>query len=631
MKKNYKAIFLVLTMTLIMAFAVGCSDKNENESNTSTNVSGDTSIDESADTSTKTPEEDETDKPDEIPLSTEIPEESNLTDEHLSANGITTKDNGLMRKELSSKYLIKYYMGQGWNLGNTMEATRMTSSDKVVDYETAWAAPVTTKESIEGLKKYGFNTVRIPVAWSNMISDDGSYTINPEFLDRVEEIINYCLDNEMYVIVNDHYDRGWWGQFGSENTQWREKAWARYETFWTQIANRYNEYSDRLIFESANEELGDRLNDQIDDMAGYAVGVNQTGVLSEDEIYELVNLINQKFVDIVRGTGGNNTHRHLLIAGYNTDVDKTVDSELGRFIMPEDPANEVNKLSVSVHYYTPSTYCIAETEDNSWGYLDTWGTESDIEEMRVNFEKMKKFSDAGYGVMIGEYGVCAATKKGIPDYYYYAMKYSKEMGYLPIMWDTGLWYNRANGLFKYGDVLEKILEITGSTAEIPADADVTGKDALGFAQDDESTKVFSWEGMWKKNDGSNVGLDGNAVSSEDITKFITTSSETADMNIVFNTWGYQVFIGPDWSKFTNPSIRLYFENDDADSVGALTLAYCDEANGSWNGTMTYEYSTGYSTENISLDLEQLEKHNYVMITFGNAPVITGIEIYDAAN
>lgn len=622
-KKFVVILCLVAAIMLNMVLVAGCAgDKEEPSTTTPTQAPTDTSKETPTDAATETPVE--------VSLSTEIPEETNITSEHASANGITTKDNGLMRKELSSKYLIKYFMGQGWNLGNTMEATRMTSSTKVVDYETAWAAPVTTEDSIAGLKKYGINTVRIPIAWSNMISEDGTYTINTEFLDRVEEIINYCLNNEMYVVINDHYDRGWWGQFGSADTAWREKAWARYESFWTQIANRYKEYSDRLIFESANEELGDRLNDQIDELTGYATGTDQTGVLTEDECYELVNQINQKFVDIVRGTGGNNVYRHLLIAGYNTDISKTVDSELGRFVMPKDLSNEVNKLSISVHYYTPGTYAIAETADNSWGYMDSWGTDSDIAEMKTYFEKMKKFSDDGYGVMIGEYGVCAATKKGIPDYYYYAMKNSQDMGYLPIMWDTGLWYDRATGLFKYGDVLAKILEITGAEAEIPADADVTGKEALAFTEDESLTKVFTWEGQWKKNDGSNIGLDGNKVTSEDLEKFVTTTSVSGDVNIVFNTWGYQVFLSSDWSKFIKPSIRVYFETDDADTVGALTLAYCDRPNGSWNGTTTYEYSTGYSTEYVPADLEQLNKHKELMISFGNAPIITKIEVYDAA-
>jgi hypothetical protein len=210
------------------------------------------------------------------------------------------------------------------------------------------------------------------------------------------------------------------------------------------------------------------------------------------------------------------------------------------------------------------------------------------------------------------------------------MKNSKDMGYLPVMWDTGLWYDRISGQFKYKDVVEKILEITGAEADIPADAEVTGKNTMDFVEDNTLTKVFTWEGQWKKNDGSNVGLDGNSVTKEDVNKFVTTTSETSDMNIEFNTWGYQVFIGPDWSKFTKPSIRLYFETDNQDTVGALTLAYCDAPNGSWNGTTTYEYSSGWSGEYVPIDTVQLEKHKELMIAFGNAPIVTKIEIYDAA-
>lgn len=562
------------------------------------------------------------------PTPTVIPEKSNLKKEHKSANSVTTRDNGLMRKDLSSQYLIKNYMGQGWNLGNTMEATRMESSDQVSDYESAWAAPITTQKAIDGIHQYGINTVRIPIAWSNMISDDGKYTINPEFMDRVEEIINYCLNNEMYVIINIHYDRGWWGQFGAKDTTWREKAWARYESLWTQIANRYKEYSDRLIFESANEELGDRLNDELDVTTGYAKSANRTGVLSVNECYKLVNQINQKFVDIVRKTGGNNTNRHLLIAGYDTDITKTTDK---RFVMPKDISNKVSKLSVSVHYYTPSTYCIAETADNSWGYTDTWGKPDEKNTMKEYFKKMKEaFSDKGYGVMIGEYGVCSATKKGIPDFYYEVMKNSKDMGFLPIMWDTGLWYDRITGQFKYKDVLEKILSITKVKAEIPADADVTGKVPLVLVDESELTTVFTWQGTWLKNDGSNIGLDGKQVLKENGTRFVKTKKETKGMTSVFNSWGYQAFFAPDWSAFTQPCIRFYFKADNQDAVGALTLAYCDVPNGSWFGTSTYEYAEGWSGKCIQLDLGQLKKHNNLMITFGNNPIITKIEILDIA-
>ena len=112
----------------------------------------------------------------------------------------------------------------------------------------------------------------------------------------------------------------------------RAKAWARYEAYWTQIAERFKGYSDHLIFEGANEELGDRLIDAIG-MSGYAVGNDSTeqalaGYMTEDELYETVNKINQKLVDIIRNSGGNNKNRHLLIPGYNTDITKTVDKVL---------------------------------------------------------------------------------------------------------------------------------------------------------------------------------------------------------------------------------------------------------------------------------------------------------------
>jgi hypothetical protein len=430
----------------------------------------------------------------------------------------------------------------------------------------------------------------------------------------------------MYVILNDHYDYGWWCEFGSADKAWQEKAWARYESFWTQIANRYKEYSDRLIFESANEELGDSFNHEMDASTGIRKSTKSTGALTVDQCYELTNKINQKFVDIVRSSGGNNSYRHLLLAGYNTDIDKTVDK---RFVMPSDTYNKVSKLSVSVHYYTPSTYCIAES-DQGWGYSDKWGTDAEIKQMMTNFKKMSKFTKAGYGVMIGEYGVCTAAKDGIPEFYYQVMKDCKELGYLPVMWDTSLWYDRTSCKFKYKDVLEKLLKITGAKAEIPENAIDTGASSLILVDESKLTKVYTWEGSWKKNGGSNKGLDGTKVDKEDINKFVTTTSVTDGMNLVFNTWGYQAFISPDWSKFTKPCIRVYFKNDDINSVGALVLAYTDDVGGSWYGRSDYAYNTGWSGKCVQLNLSMLKSHKSLMLSLGNEPIVTKIEIFDAA-
>ena len=193
---------------------------------------------------------------------------------------------------------------------------------------------------IQSMKDAGFDTLRIPVAWTNAMDfENGDYTIGEHYLDRVEEIINYALDAGMYVIVNDHWDGGWWGKFGSATQEIRDAAMEMYISMWTQIAERYKDYPEQLIFESANEELGDRLNDK--DLCP------DSGTLSKNECYEMTNKINQTFVDTIRSTGGNNKDRFLLIAGYNTDIVHTCDD---RFVMPTDTAK--NKLLISVHYYT---------------------------------------------------------------------------------------------------------------------------------------------------------------------------------------------------------------------------------------------------------------------------------------
>lgn len=324
------------------------------------------------------------------------------------------------------------YLGNGINLGNTMEALN-TAYGKDLDvsmYETAWGQPVTTEAMIVGMKNCGFDTLRIPVSWTNTMDyENGSYTINEKYVDRVQEIVDWALKAEMFVIVNDHYDHGWWELFaGTEEEQ--EQAWKIYESIWTQITERFKDYSDMLILESANEELGS--------------GWMNKG-LSEDETYELMNKVNQKFVDIVRASGGNNDDRFLLIAGNNTNIDKTCDS---RFKMPTDTAT--GKLIVSVHYYDPWNYCGDKKLDNvddMVGYR--WGLAEEYEYMNEQVSKMAKFVEAGYGVIIGEYGalpVYIGNKSyEIPntiEYTDYFLNVCDVNNFCPVLWSTGNSYDK---------------------------------------------------------------------------------------------------------------------------------------------------------------------------------------------
>nr|MCR5625454.1 glycoside hydrolase family 5 protein [Lachnospiraceae bacterium] len=329
-------------------------------------------------------------------------------------------DNGSMRKDINSQELVDSEMGTGINLGNTLEATYDCAVKNDVTgtgFDTAWGQPVTTQEYIDCIHSYGINTIRIPVAWSNGDIDDGTYTIRPEMLDRVEQIVNYALNNGMYVIINDHWDNQWWGQFGAckynedgekvADEETRKNAWVRYERYWTQIAERFADYSDHLIFEGANEELCERLNDVIVISDGVYKGyckpdnatddvISEGGNLTDEEIWNTVNGINQKFVDIIRGFEGNNKNRFLLIPGYGTNIEETCKDS---FVMPTDiDENGKDRLLVSVHYYSPTSFAL----DGGYGYY----TEANQTAMAKSFANLEKFSNEGYGVVLGEHGVC---------------------------------------------------------------------------------------------------------------------------------------------------------------------------------------------------------------------------------
>lgn len=335
-----------------------------------------------------------------------------------------------MRTELTALEVAKL-MGNGINLGNTMEAyghgSYVKGESDPRDCENYWGQPDTTKAMIEGMKAAGFDSLRIPVAWTNaMAYETGDYTIDELYLDRVEEIMNYAFDAGMYVIINDHWDGGWWGMFGSASEETQKQAMDMYTSMWTQIAERYNKYGDLLIFEAANEELGDRLNDK--DIA------KDSGTLRQSACYKKTTEINQKFVDTVRGTGGNNANRFLLIAGYNTDITCTTDD---KYVMPTDTAK--NKLLISVHYYTPWNYCGEKA-------LQSWGSPTDYEEQNRLLKSMTKFTDQGYGVVIGEYAVLTNghTPKNDSDKFYTNFLNNCDLyNYVPMLWDCNNLYDKS--------------------------------------------------------------------------------------------------------------------------------------------------------------------------------------------
>ncbi|MBE5928099.1 MAG: glycoside hydrolase family 5 protein [Lachnospiraceae bacterium] len=350
---------------------------------------------------------------------TASPEPSQGVDNTATPEPSLGPETGVMREDFTAMDCA-VEMGIGLNLGNTFESFWEDKENSFTgaltiggntpqDYETCWGAPVTTKEMIDGIKNAGFKNVRIPVYWGNMMEADGKYEISPAYIERVREVIDYCRSNELYVIVNiHHYD-----EFIIKNKS-REEAVAITEKLWTQIAEAYKDYSDYLVFEGFNENLGSK---------------RENDNFSNNQLFDYTNEMNQTFVDAVRQTGGNNAERILIVSGYNTNIDKTTDK---LFVMPNDTVD--NKLMVSVHYVDNACYWGKQIGNDYW-----------LNYSKNQCELLKKaFTEKGIPVFIGE---CTAAypednmasdaiHKYSPDCLEIMLNMIVDYGFVPVIWDV---------------------------------------------------------------------------------------------------------------------------------------------------------------------------------------------------
>ncbi|WP_243349177.1 glycoside hydrolase family 5 protein [Parabacteroides sp. FAFU027] len=345
--------------------------------------------------------------------------------------------------KMSTAQQIANKMTVGWNLGNTLEA---------IGGEGAWGAGHTSKQLIDSVKAAGFNTVRLPVSWF-IHSDTVTSVIHKAWIDRVKEVVDYCINNDMYVILNMHWDKGWLeNRINKANQAIVNK---RQYAYWTQIANYFKNYDERLLFASANEPS------------------------AHDSVQMSVLLsYHQTFIDAVRATGGNNSLRTLIVQGPSTDIDET------NKLMNTLPKDKVaNRMMVEVHYYSPYQFCLME-KDADWGKIAyywgknnhsatdtirnaTWGEENDVDK---KFESMKtKFVDKGIPVIIGEFGAFrkrlsnpsdqALHNASIEYYYRYTVKTALNKGLIPVCWDVpGLLYNRKTSRQVDSAVLNAIMQ-----------------------------------------------------------------------------------------------------------------------------------------------------------------------------
>jgi aryl-phospho-beta-D-glucosidase BglC (GH1 family) len=320
----------------------------------------------------------------------------------------------------------------GWNLGNSLEA---------IGGETAWGNPKATKALIDLVKANGFNAIRIPVSYDQYLANATTAQLKAEWLARVKEVVHYGVDNDMYVIVNIHWDGGW---LENNCTEAKKSATnAKQKAFWEQIATTLRGFDEHLIFASANEPK--------------VANATEMAVLTS---------YHQTFIDAVRSTGGKNAYRTLVIQGPDTDIEKT------NKLMLTLPTDKVaDRMMMEVHYYTPYQFTLMD-KDADWGKMfyywgagnhsttdternPTWGEEADLAKL---FKSMKtQFVDKGIPVILGEFGAIRRSNltgsnlalhlASRASYLHYVIKQAKANGIVPFYWDEGNLGSNGFGIF----------------------------------------------------------------------------------------------------------------------------------------------------------------------------------------
>ncbi len=291
----------------------------------------------------------------------------------------------------------------GWNLGNTLDCYNVTW--EVSDFETAWGNPRTTKAMIDAVKKEGFNAVRIPVSWNEHMNGN---KIDGDWLNRVNEVVDYVIDNDMYAIINVHHDDYTWLNPSKAD---EAAVKAKLVSIWEQLSERFRNYDQHLLFEGMNEP---RIIGGQDEWTG--------GTAEEREV---INHLFQAFVDTVRKSGGNNSSRALIITSHAASIEADAVNDI---VVPDD-----DRIIVSIHYYSPWDFAGGENGKSDWG------SDSEKKELDKGFDFLKsKFIDKGVPVIIGEFGATNKNNDSVrASYMEYYVKSAKSRGITCFIWDNG--------------------------------------------------------------------------------------------------------------------------------------------------------------------------------------------------
>ena len=331
-------------------------------------------------------------------------EEDPTPSDEPSADTDEKKEVNMEIRDISSVELLKE-IRIGWNLGNTLDAT----GDKTLGAETHWQPTTTNTYMMQLLKDSGFDIVRIPVSWGEHMASSGDYKVDPEWMSRVHESVDYGIDNGLYVILNTHHEE-WYMPTEDDKAQDIEQL----KALWQQIAEEFKGYDEHLIFEGTNEP---RLR---------GTSLEWTGGTPDSRA--IVGEYAKTFYETVRASGGNNAKRHLMVTGYAAASGR---ESLEDIWLPD---NGDDKVIVSVHAYLPYDFALNVSGTDKWSVEKDTG---DIDTFLKNLDEL--FISKGIPVMIGEFGVL--NKDNLDDRIacteYYVSE-ARKLG-IPMLW----WDNNA--------------------------------------------------------------------------------------------------------------------------------------------------------------------------------------------
>ena len=291
-------------------------------------------------------------------------------------------------------------MGLGWNLGNTLEANSQTVTDVTnasywgqqgLESETCWGQYETKAELLKMMKDAGFGAIRVPVTWYNHMDKDGN--VNAEWMARVKEVVDYVINQGMYCILNVHHDTGADGDgfkswIKADATNYTTNK-ARYEKLWTQIAEAFKSYDQKLLFEGYNEMLDAN---------------SQWNFAKTSTAYDAINNYANSFVSAVRATGGNNAQRNLIVTTYcAANGYGTWSTQL------KDPLTKLNNPESTSNHIAFEVHAYPNIQDSS---IET--VKADVDGM-IALLKEQLVSKGG-PVIIGEWGTTNVDKTGATDY-----------------------------------------------------------------------------------------------------------------------------------------------------------------------------------------------------------------------